>query len=144
MRIAVVNNTVPFLRGGAEELADGLVEQLIRDVVQATGAAVDVKYTRGFPPVINDRLAASVVASGASTALGPDRVVEAEVSMGGEDFAFYLEHVPGAMIRLGTGIPGFDGKMDIHQAHFDVDERCIGYGIRTMVQTATQALVSPL
>jgi metal-dependent amidase/aminoacylase/carboxypeptidase family protein len=50
--------------------------------------------------------------------------------------------VPGAMIRLGTGIPGSDVKMDIHQASFDVDERCIGYGIRTMMHTAFAALSS--
>jgi amidohydrolase len=47
------------------------------------------------------------------------------------------------MIRLGTGIPGIDMKMDIHQANFDVDERCLGYGIRTMVHTALAALSSP-
>jgi amidohydrolase len=69
-------------------------------------------------------------------------VVEAEISMGGEDFAFYLEHVPGAMIRLGTGIPGNETPMDIHQSGFDVDERAIGYGIRTMVHTALAALSS--
>ena len=60
--------------------------------------------------------------------------------MGGEDFAFYLEQVPGAMIRLGTGIPGTDAHFDIHQSRFDVDERAIGYGIRTMVHTALAAL----
>jgi amidohydrolase len=140
----IAKATLRVLSREAWRDAPDLVEQLIRDVVQATGATVDVKYTRGFPPVINDRLASAVIAGAASAALGPDRVVEAEVSMGGEDFAFYLEHVPGAMIRLGTAIPGLDVKMDIHQAHFDVDERCIGYGIRTMVQTALHALVSPL
>jgi amidohydrolase len=140
----VAKATLRVLSREAWRDAPELVEQLIKDVVQATGASVDVKYTRGFPPVINDRLATAVITSGAVAALGPDRVVEAEVSMGGEDFAFYLEHVPGAMIRLGTGIAGLDVKMDIHQAHFDVDERSIGYGIRTMVHTALQALVSPL
>jgi len=69
-------------------------------------------------------------------------VVEAEISMGGEDFAFYLDHVPGAMIRLGTGIPGSDIRMDIHQSGFDVDERAIGYGVRVMVHTALGALAA--
>jgi len=60
--------------------------------------------------------------------------------MGGEDFAFYLEQVPGAMIRLGTGTPGSDVTYDLHQGNFDVDERCIGYGVRVMVHTALAAL----
>ncbi|WP_203912945.1 amidohydrolase [Rhizocola hellebori] len=139
----VAKATLRVLSREAWREAPELVEQLIKDVVAATGATVDVRYTRGFPPVINDRMASAVIAGAAGAALGADRVVEAEVSMGGEDFAFYLEHVPGAMIRLGTGIPGIDVKMDIHQANFDVDERCLGYGIRTMVHTALAALSSP-
>jgi metal-dependent amidase/aminoacylase/carboxypeptidase family protein len=93
------------------------------------------------PPVINDRMATAVIAAAAGAALGPDRVTEAEISMGGEDFAFYLEQVSGAMIRLGTGIAGSE-PMDIHQAGFDVDERAIGYGVRVMVHTALAALAT--
>ena len=51
-----------------------------------------------------------------------------------------VEQVPGAMIRLGTGVPGSDTKVDIHQSAFDVDERAIGYGVRVMVHTALAAL----
>ncbi|GFJ91281.1 hypothetical protein Prum_049230 [Phytohabitans rumicis] len=113
-------------------------------MVAGTGAKAEVVYTRGVPPVINDRMASAIIAGAAGAALGPDRVVEAEISMGGEDFAFYLDQVPGAMIRLGTGIPGSDVKLDIHQSGFDVDERCIGYGVRVMVHTVLAALSAPL
>src|SRR2546421_1569082 len=121
------------------ELPD-LVPQLIRDVIAGTGAKVEINYIRGVPPVINDRMATAIVAGAAGAALGADRVVEADVSMGGQDFAFYLEKVPGTMIRLGVGIPGTDTKFDIHQSSFDVDERAIGYGVRVMVHTALAAL----
>ncbi len=60
--------------------------------------------------------------------------------MGGEDFSFYLEHVPGSMIRLGTAVPGSDVRHDLHQGDFDVDETCIGHGIRVMTHTALAAL----
>jgi amidohydrolase len=134
--------TIRVLNRDAWREAPDLVTQLIKDVVAGTGAKADVRYTRGVPPVINDRMASAVIAGAAGAALGAERVVEAEISMGGEDFAFYLEHVPGAMIRLGTGIPG-SAPMDIHQSAFDVDERAIGYGVRTMVHTALAALASP-
>jgi amidohydrolase len=117
-----------------------LVPQLIREVIAGSGAKVEVVYTRGVPPVVNDRMATAVVAGAAGAALGADRVVEADVSMGGEDFAFYLEQVPGAMLRLGTGIPGSGQLFDIHQSRFDIDERAIGYGIRVLVHTALAAL----
>jgi amidohydrolase len=132
--------TVRVLNRDAWREAPQLITQLIKDVVAGTGAEVEVKYTRGVPPVINDRLATAVIAGAAGAALGADRVVEAEISMGGEDFACYLEQVPGAMIRLGTGIAGNDAPMDIHQSGFDVDERAIGYGVRVMVHTALAAL----
>ena len=135
-----LRGTVRILNRDAWREAPDLITKLIRDVVAATGAEADVKYTRGVPPVINDRMASAVIAGAAGAALGADRVVEAEISMGGEDFSFYVEQVPGAMIRLGTGTPGADVKYDLHQSNFDVDERCIGYGVRVMVHTAMAAL----
>jgi amidohydrolase len=137
----VARATVRVLSRDAWRTAPELVTGLIRDVVAATGAEADINYVRGVPPVVNDRMATAVIAGAAGAALGPDRVTEAEISMGGEDFAFYLEQVPGAMIRLGTGIAGAE-PMDIHQAGFDVDERAIAYGVRVMVHTALAALAS--
>jgi amidohydrolase len=135
----VARGTIRALNRDAWRELPDLIKDLVRDAVAGTGAEVEVTYTRGVPPVVNDRLASAVVAGAAGAALGPERVVEAEISMGGEDFAFYLEQVPGAMIRLGTGMPGMDGRIDIHQSAFDVDERAIGYGVRVMVQTALAA-----
>ena len=135
-----VLGTVRILNREAWRGAPELITKLIRDVVAPTGAEVEVNYTRGVPPVINDRMAAAVIAGAAGAALGADRVVEAEISMGGEDFAFYLDHVPGAMIRLGTGVPGSDERHDLHQGDFDVDETCIENGLRVFVHTALAAL----
>ncbi|HEY6594873.1 MAG TPA: amidohydrolase [Asanoa sp.] len=137
-----VKGTVRILNRDAWREAPQLVTRLIRDVVAGTGAEAEVTYTRGVPPVINDRMASAIIAGAAGAALGSERVVEAEISMGGEDFAFYLEQVPGAMIRLGTAAPGSDVRHDIHQSTFDVDERAIGYGVRTMVHTALGALAA--
>jgi amidohydrolase len=133
--------TVRVLNREAWRAAPDLVTRLVHEVVAATGADADVQYDRGVPPVINDRMATAVIAGAAGAALGGERVTEAEISMGGEDFAFYLEQVPGAMIRLGTGIAGAE-PMDIHQASFDVDERAIGHGVRVMVHTALAALAT--
>lgn len=135
-----VRGTVRILSREAWRTVPELITKLIEDVVAPTGATVEVNYHRGVPPVINDRMATAIIAGAAGAALGPDRVVEAELSMGGEDFAFYLDHVPGAMIRLGTAAPGSDVKHDLHQGDFDVDEDAIGYGVRVMVHTALAAL----
>lgn len=139
---AVARATVRVLNRDAWRTAPELVTELVHQVAAGTGAQVEVDYQRGVPPVINDHRANAVIAEAAATALGRDRVTEAEISMGGEDFSFYLEQVPGAMIRLGTGIAGAE-PMDIHQASFDVDERAIEYGVRVMVHAGLAALTSP-
>jgi amidohydrolase len=136
----LVRGTVRILNRDAWKQAPELVTSLIHSVVAGTGADVEVDYVRGVPPVVNDRLATAIIAGSAGAALGSERVIEAEISMGGEDFSFYLDQVPGAMIRLGVGIPGSDVKFDIHQSAFDVDERAIGYGVRVMVHTALAAI----
>ncbi|HLL67930.1 MAG TPA: amidohydrolase [Micromonosporaceae bacterium] len=138
----LVEGTVRILSREAWRDAPQIITGLVRDVVAATGVEVDIEYIRGVPPIVNDRLATAVIAGAAGAALGAENVVEAPVSMAGEDFAYYLEHVPGAMIRLGVGIPGAAKMFDIHQSAFDIDERAIGHGVRVMVHTALAALSS--
>jgi amidohydrolase len=134
--------TVRVLNHDGWRLLPELVPQLVRDVVAGTGAEVDIDYARGVPPVVNDRVTTAILEAAAREALGPDRVSEAELSMGGEDFAFYLEEVPGTMFRLGVGRPGATEPMDIHQSTFDIDEAAIGHGVRVMVHTALAALTA--
>ncbi|MQA27877.1 MAG: M20/M25/M40 family metallo-hydrolase, partial [Micromonosporaceae bacterium] len=130
--------TVRVLDRTAWQEVPELLEELVAAAVAGTGAQADVEYTRGVPPVVNDRMATATMAGAAAAALGGDKVVESQVSMGGEDFAWYLEQVPGAMARLGVGRPG--EELDLHQGSFDVDERAIGHGVRAMVHTALAAL----
>ncbi len=130
--------TVRVLDRNAWEEVPDLLKELVQHAIAGTGAEADVEYTRGVPPVVNDRMATATMAGAAAAALGSDKVVETPVSMGGEDFAWYLEHVPGAMARLGVGRPG--DQLDLHQGSFDIDERAIAHGVRTMVHTALAAL----
>ncbi|HZE39317.1 MAG TPA: amidohydrolase [Stackebrandtia sp.] len=136
----IVRGTLRMLDRDAWKTLPDLVTQIIEDVVRPTGAEAHIDYTRGVPPVINDRVATAVLAGAASAALGESAVVETPVSMGGEDFSWYLEQVPGAMARLGVGRPG--ESLDLHQGDFDVDEKAIGHGVRVMVHTALAACAS--
>ncbi|MET7749853.1 amidohydrolase [Micromonospora sp. NPDC005367] len=120
------------------ELAPKIVGQVVRDVVAPTGATVDLEYLRGRPPVSNDAKAIQILTAATTAALGPEGVAETPQSMGGEDFSWYLEYVPGALARLGVGRSG--PNVDLHRASFDVDERAIPAGVRVMVQTALRAL----
>ncbi|HEV2087321.1 MAG TPA: amidohydrolase [Cryptosporangiaceae bacterium] len=118
--------------------APELVTRLIHQVIAPTGAVAEVNYQRGRPPVVNDPVAIAHFAAGATAALGPASVMDTPQSMGGEDYSWYLEHVPGAMARLGVGRP--DEHLDLHQNIFDVDERAIEVGVRLLAHTALHAL----
>jgi amidohydrolase len=75
---------------------------------------------------------------------GPDAVVETEQSLGGEDFAWYLRGMPGALARLGVSPPDVpeEDRLDLHQGRFDADERAISVGARVLVGAACVALLS--
>jgi amidohydrolase len=60
--------------------------------------------------------------------------------MGGEDFAWYLERVPGAMARLGTRTPG-GPTYDLHQGDLRIDEACVPIGAALLAQVAVEALL---
>jgi amidohydrolase len=78
----------------------------------------------------------ALIETAARAVLG-DRAIEAvEQSLGGEDFAWYLEKVPGALFRLGVRTPGDTRANDLHQGTFDVDEDAIGIGVRVLVAAA--------
>ncbi len=137
-RIATIRGTVRVLGHEAWEQAPKLVEELVAATVAPLGADYQLTYTRGVPPVVNDVRATGVMATAITRALGPDAVQPTEQSLGGEDFAWYLQQVPGSMARL--GVRPKHGAADLHAAGFDVDERCIAVGVRVMAETALEAL----
>ena len=62
--------------------------------------------TRGVPPVVNSEHETALIEAAARAELGDGTVVLTPQSMGGEDFAWFLAEIPGAMMRLGTRTPG--------------------------------------
>ncbi|WP_080796922.1 M20 family metallopeptidase [Corynebacterium pacaense] len=105
-----------------------LVGELVEQILAPTGVHHELIYNPGVPPVLNDDVATALLASAARD-VDTQSVVQAPQSSGGEDFSWYLEHVPGSMARLGCW-PGQGPKQDLHQSDLIVDEGCIGVGVR--------------
>jgi amidohydrolase len=136
----IVEGTVRCLDDEAWHAAPDLLKALIDSVASAYGVVADLSYVRNVPPTVNEAISTAMVEAAADRVLGSDAVVSAPQSLGGEDFAWYLESIPGALARLGTRTPGSGADFDIHQPAFDVDERAIGVGVRLMVATALTAM----
>ncbi|MEH3132419.1 MAG: amidohydrolase [Mycolicibacterium neoaurum] len=117
------------------------LESLVRETVSALLAPLavehSVNYRRGVPPVVNEELATRIFTH-AIEALGPEALADTHQSGGGEDFSWYLEEVPGAMARLGVW-SGQGPQLDLHQPTFDLDERALAVGVRTMVNLVEQS-----
>ena len=115
------------------------IRALVAAVLAPTGVGYVLEYIRGVPPVVNEEVSAGILADAAASILGPDASKGTEQSSGGEDFAWYLEHVPGSMARLGVW-PGHGPMRDIHQPTFDLDERAIPFGVRVLTTAALASL----
>jgi len=132
--------TVRCLDEEAWHQAPDLLKGLVSSVASAYGVIAELDYVRGVPPTVNDGDSVRMLGEAAELAIGPDAVAQAPQSLGGEDVAWYLESIPGALARLGIRGPQTPMDMDTHQANFDVDERAIGVGVRLLAASALIAL----
>ena len=108
---------------------EAIVTELVEQIVAPTGAELKIDYDSGVPAVVNDGTLVALQTQAAIAALGPEGVSDTPQSMGGEDFAWYLRTVPGALARLGVRTPGTTPG-DLHKSDFDIDERALGVGVR--------------
>lgn len=131
----VLEGTLRCLDHDAWDQAEQLLEQLLQEIARPWGVRARVQHDRGVPPVSNDAAAVRLLERAAGDVLGLDHVDSARQSLGGEDFAWYLEKVPGALARLGTRTPG-GRTYDLHMGDFMVDERAIGIGARMLAAVA--------
>lgn len=118
----------------------------MREMVEHLGAlhGAEVRYEvdLGLPPVINDRDLVGAINHIASELQGPEQVHWIpEPSMGGEDFAFYLQHIPGALVRVGTR-GGPDSAYPLHHALFDIDERALPLAAHLMSEVLIRRLAT--
>lgn len=107
-----------------------LVRSVIGELLAPLGVRYDLSYFRGVPPVVNDETAIEMLRASVA-AIGPNAEADTPQSPGGEDFSWYLEHVPGAMGRLGVW-DGIGPHCDLHQPNFDLDERALEIGVRAL------------
>ena len=133
--------TIRMLDAGAWADAASLVPVLIDEIVAPYGVTAEIDYKRGVPPVVNDHASSGLLGAAVRRVLGDAGHVPTTQSLGGEDFGWFVEHVPGAMGRLGTRTPG-GPTFDLHQGNLTVDERATPIAARILAEAAVAALAS--
>ncbi len=135
----MVAGTVRILDAVAWADCETLVRDLVHEIVRPYGVSAHVDYQRGVPPVVNEPVSHRMMTAAVRRVLGEDGHVTAHQSLGGEDFGWYLDQVPGAMARLGTRTPG-GPTYDLHQGDLRIDERATAIGARVLAEVAMAAL----
>ncbi|MFQ6147918.1 amidohydrolase [Streptomyces seoulensis] len=133
---AELAGTVRCLDINAWRHAPDIVVAAIDEVANLHKAKSEINYVRGVPPVVNEAEATELLRAAMTARRGADSVEGTEQSLGGEDFSWYLEHVPGAMARLGVRTPGERTLRDLHQGDFDADESAIRVGVELFTAAA--------
>ncbi|MDX1413367.1 MAG: amidohydrolase [Candidatus Promineifilaceae bacterium] len=138
------HNVIPKavrLKGTIRSFDDEVRHQLWREVERAfkiseiLGGCYELNITKGYPGLCNDPLVNQWVTQAARDMLGETAVVETELGMGAEDFAYMAQEAPGAMLFLGAATP--DGVKRYHHTEtFDIDESVLPLGTAVLAETA--------
>ncbi|MFT5144127.1 MAG: amidohydrolase [Thalassolituus oleivorans] len=119
-----------------------ITESALRIAAQF-GATVELGFDDGAPPVMNDGALVELTRRSVTKLYGKKAVFDIPIgSMGAEDFAHYLTHVPGMLLRVGTS-SGPETSHVLHDSCFDVDEKALGLSARLMAQVLSEYLEEP-
>jgi len=118
-------------------LAERRLRQISEETAKTFGATAELKYEKGYPPLVNHDDMVDFVLRVAKKALGEDKIKPIDPVMGGEDFAYFLQKVPGAFFFFGMG----DGQQfPHHHPAFDIDEKALQPAVLLMTSLALEYL----
>jgi hippurate hydrolase len=134
-----LEGTVRYFERDLKHLIRTRMEEVVRGTCEAAGAEAAFEYRDGYIPLVNDPGLVRFARRTVQAHLGDRAWLEgSERTMGAEDFAFYLERVPGALLLLGLG----EGWPNLHSPEFDFNDRVLETGILTLAGLALDRLAA--
>ena len=129
-----------FSEGVRKTIREGL-EKLLSRICEAYGATYEFDYQEGYPAVINSPQVTDIIGKAAEEIMGKSALIYPKPSMGGEDFAYYLQKIPGAFYFLGVGNQEKGITSPQHSPTYNVDEDALLNGSRILLR-AVEKLTS--
>lgn len=115
------------------------IQSIAKDIAKAYGLDCEVEIQAGPPPIMNPPEATAMARSAVSKVLGEEAITPLGfLNMGGEDFAFYMESIPGSFMRIGAREPNGE-VIPAHSPHFHAAESCIFVGAAVLAECAREA-----
>ena len=133
---ATLEGTARTLTPAAREAIQQSIRRRVAGVAAANDVDVSLTWTDGYPATLNDPAMADYVAAVAKKLLGPNCYLPvAKPSMGGEDFAYYLQQVPGCFFLIGVDSPGSAlPHAPLHSDRYDFTDGAVEVGMRMFVE----------
>ena len=132
--------TVRSLNSRVREDFKSRLEQVTKGVAGSFDLDYRFDYQYGYPALVNDPEMSHLVASACAKGIGKENVEFIKPSMGGEDFAYYLQEVPGSFFRLGCRNEAKGIVSPFHSSHFDIDEDVLPFGVEMFARIIDQYL----
>jgi len=132
---ASIEATVRTLNDGVRKRAYASIERRLRCIAEANACQLQFQWTEGYPATVNHPEMADYVASVARATFGPERFIPVQKpSMGGEDFAYYLQQVPGCFFLIGVQPPDRNDYPTLHSDHFNFTDAALSTGMRMFIE----------
>ena len=134
-----LTGTVRTFDSSIQSLAEKRLKEIVEETCKTFGATAEFEYEKGYPSLINPEGMTDFVLEVTRNTLGEDRIQEIDPVMGGEDFAYFLQKVPGAFLFFGMG----DGmEFPHHHPAFDLDEKALPRATLLMTSLALEFLAA--
>jgi len=134
-----ISGTVRTLSGAMRTRAHDAIQRRCEGIASANRCGLEFQWEDGYPPVINDPQMADYLSRVAQDVFGPGQFLPAaRPVMGGEDFAYYLEHVPGCFCMIGVEPPGAKDYPGLHSDRYDFNDAALPVGIRLLSELAVR------
>lgn len=130
-----LEGTVRLLNPNLRPLVKEKMDEYLKGITEGMGGTYEFTYTDGIPSVYNEPTLIPDLQHSIDKILGENQLLKVKPSMGGEDFSYYTNEIPGVFFRLGTN-GSEDTSYPNHHPKFNVDEEALPYGSAILVQFA--------
>lgn len=128
--------TVRHFDSGVQEKIIQEMERILKGECDTNEASYEFNYVKGYPPLINHKEQAETILKASKNIKEIHTAEEAPPVMGGEDFAYYLHHKPGAYFFTGANLEG--NPYPHHHPKFDIDEKALPTAAKTLISVYMQ------
>ncbi|MDJ1154227.1 amidohydrolase [Macrococcus caseolyticus] len=131
---AKIAGTIRTFDPTTQKLMIDELKRCLEGLVTTMGITYDLKYSKGYPPVVNTTNETDLIVNAARKIEDIEELVELKPSLGGEDFSYYLQRVPGSFFYTGTRNENFKADFPHHHPKFDIDEKGMLNAVKVFLQ----------